>query len=142
VAAAPVAADTGMTSPGPPGSDAVAHPAAPNARHETGAGTISSWARGIDRFTGQPGVDAGVAALFRASTSAPASPDRRHHFPGNAVKPFGPLGRRGEMGWWVTYLRKADLDGESALLSLGGHVGLCVVSGWVVRRRGRARFRL
>lgn len=42
VAAAPVAADTGMTSPGPPGSDAVAHPAAPDSRHETGAGTISS----------------------------------------------------------------------------------------------------
>jgi hypothetical protein len=42
VAAAPVAADTGMTSPGPPGSDAVAHPAAPDSRHETGPGTISS----------------------------------------------------------------------------------------------------
>ena len=42
VAAAPVGADTGMTSPGPPGSDAVARPAAPDSRHETGAGTISS----------------------------------------------------------------------------------------------------
>ena len=27
----------------------------------------------------------------------------------------------------MTHLRKADLDGESALLSLGSHFGLCVV---------------
>ena len=39
---APVAADTGMTSPVPPGSDAAGRVAPWNARHETGADTSIS----------------------------------------------------------------------------------------------------